>query len=174
MITFHGNPDIKAALVRRIEAHAEADRIDRNFGYFGSSYGEAPKGCAIGCMAAPARDEVPGWMRGAEYGFDPRAEITDHLGEEFGLCRALVRVVEQVFEWCHPEGDYWQTWTQRVVDAIPVGVELNEEALEPLADACIGPPEGNRAERIGDALIYWLKRQGTPEAARKPAEFEVV
>lgn len=92
-------------LVLRAQGHARADHIKQ--GTYGSSRTNGKTeftGCAITCLAAPSRlADLRAWIKAVpREGFsmedhDEHALIRQ-LGEEFGICESLARLVEIIFE----------------------------------------------------------------------------
>lgn len=121
----------------RANAHARAGHVDKG------TYGKAKinghadyRGCAIACLAAPHRKrdlrrwlkaltnpfpDYPGWtMLESEQGQLHR----DSLQKEFGLCGALISVVEGVFE-AQPTHAEAIDFVRDFAHAVPEGVRIS-------------------------------------------------
>ena len=170
MLTFKGKTRLKEKLVRRAEAHAEADRFQRGYGYFRcegddgystlsfadpSDPDECPveevKGCAIGCLATPVQRRF--WKR-----FSGASEPTERLEKDFGLPAPLTAIAEAIFEDL-PTSDS-NSWPVEFVNAVPVGVEIDPDSFARfLRRSTVLDPE-TRAENYLDPNDDWIE---TPE-----------
>src|SRR4051794_23413030 len=117
MITFHGNPDLKCALIRRAQMHREADRLQQRFAYMRPvrrediNIGRAMatdlgkfKGCAIGCLATPVNvtnDQLAKTFNSVaefnDFGQVSSTGCSEVLARDFGLNSALVDLAELYF-----------------------------------------------------------------------------
>jgi hypothetical protein len=140
MIAYHGDKKIKAKYLKRVRAHAKADRLIQGTGW------ENGKGCAVGCTL----------------------EAYDHARYpiELGVPEVLARLEDALFE-CLSH-DVAMTWPTRFLKAIPVGAELSKVwgqwAVWMLTDPTHGVLQyatGNSAKAIQDvADLYRIG--GTP------------
>ncbi len=96
MISFHGDPKIKAKYLKRIRAHIKADHLIRGEGWDGT------KGCAVGCTL----------------------EKYDHKAYEveLGIPEWLARVEDALFENMTLKKSY--TWPELFLKSINPGVNL--------------------------------------------------
>lgn len=112
---WHGDPELKAAVVERMKQHREADSFAQGFyqltdpekalGY---------KGCALGCMVPLRDDDVDG------LDFDEKVE------EQFGIPARLADAIDESFE--SLDFDDCAEFAVSVVAAIPVGADLHAAA----------------------------------------------
>jgi hypothetical protein len=96
MLAYHNDPAVKAKYLRRVRAHAKADRIIQGTGW------DNGRGCAIGCTL----------------------EAYDHARYpiELGIPVGLARLEDQIFERL-PESEAMK-WPAAFLSAIPVGADL--------------------------------------------------
>ena len=96
MKAFHGSQEMKAALLTKLRAHAQADHIVKG------QYWENGKGCAVGCTI----------------------ESSDHSLYEsrFGIPQMLARFEDAIFEGLPNE--LAMTWPIRFIEAVPLGKDL--------------------------------------------------
>lgn len=99
LLTFHGDPKIKAKYIKRVKAHQEADELVQNYGYW-----DGGKGCAVGCTL----------------------HSSDHnaFETELGIPEWIARCEDSLFEGMSEERS--KTFPLEFLEAIPVGVELNK------------------------------------------------
>ncbi len=97
MLSFHGNPAIKAKYVARVKHHRELDNIIQGTGW------ENGKGCAVGCTL----------------------ENYNHHAFEFelGIPEWLARVEDSIFEGLSNENA--KDFPISFLEAIPVGIDLD-------------------------------------------------
>jgi len=123
--TYHGNPDLKCALITRAEVHRDADRLRQSFGYFSlkryKGRSDQWKGCAIGCLATPIKD-------GAFQTLMDNEECQEIIETDFGLPKWLVDASEAIFEQVTARES--KNWPRDFADAIPVGIEFTDEVLD--------------------------------------------
>jgi hypothetical protein len=100
LLAFHGSPDLRAATLAQMQAHADADAFAQGFGYW-----EAGKGCAVGCLT---HDPSGGH---AEYPI------------RWGIPRVLAHLEDRIFEGLVP--DLARAWPMRFLSSIPLGADLS-------------------------------------------------
>jgi len=98
MIAFHGEKELKNAVIARMKEHMEADALIQNYDYF-----DGEKGCAVGCTI---------------HGSDHTKYET-----ELGIPVDLAYLEEGIFE--KSTREYSKTWPLRFLEAIPVGADLS-------------------------------------------------
>ena len=96
MIAYHNNPTEKAAILRQLVQHAEADQIVKGI------YWQDGKGCAVGCTIRSGRH--------VEY------------EARFGIPEALARLEDRLFEGL-PNGRA-QVWPLEFMSAVAPGADL--------------------------------------------------
>jgi hypothetical protein len=107
MLTYHGDHDLKAAVLAELAAHRVADEIIQG------TYWRDGKGCAVGCLT-----------------HDPHGG--HHLYESrWGIPEWLARLEDAVFEGLPL--DAAKGWPERFMGAVPVGVEITDSVADGLA-----------------------------------------
>ena len=167
LTTYHGDPKVKASLLRRISAHEKADRLTQ--GTYGSMSGYW-RGCAVSCSLATPSGRFDGEIvtKGLH------AEYPKHLGLPVWLAHLEDRIFEGL-----PQEEAMQ-WPRRFAEAIPVGVSLDgladELAVARLREECL-PLSGTwlesiRAEVVAaiEQVIAALEGKGDRSAAGSAAE----
>jgi len=96
MLSYHNNPGIKAAILRQLSMHREADQLVKG------QYWEGGKGCAIGCTL----------HSGMHMEYETR----------FGIPVVLARLEDRLFEGLPNKKS--QEWPERFMGAIGVGRDL--------------------------------------------------
>jgi hypothetical protein len=99
LLSWHGDPELKARTVAEMQAHREADRLVRG------QYWDNGKGCAVGCLT-----------------HDPDGGHSQYP-ERWGIPEALAHLEDRIFEWL-PNKDA-QDWPVAFLEAIPVGADLS-------------------------------------------------
>jgi hypothetical protein len=99
MIAYHGLVQEKRTILRKLRAHAKADRLVKG------RYWEDGKGCAVGCTLEDAT--------GSHYLYESR----------FGIPQALARLEDTIFEGL-PNAKA-MTWPVAFMSAVPVGADLS-------------------------------------------------
>lgn len=115
MRAFHGDSELKRRLLEEIGKHEAADAIIKgSYGEMGLSLEDGFRGCAIGC-ALHSMNAIRG----------VRASVSSHerFPVELGLPVELAYHIDTVFENL-PEAES-ATWPRRVIEAIPVGANLD-------------------------------------------------
>jgi hypothetical protein len=167
LTTYHGDPKVKASLLRRISAHEKADRLTQ--GTYGSMNGHW-RGCAVSCSLATRNGTFNG------------EQVTDGLHAEYpkqlGLPEWLAYLEDGIFEGL-PKEEAMQ-WPRRFAEAIPVGVSLDgladELAIARLREECLPLsgkwPESIRAEVVAaiEQVIAALEGKADRSAAESAAE----
>lgn len=97
MKAFHGNEQIKAKYLARVQAHRAADEIAKGF------YWQGGRGCAVGCT-----------IHGSEHWAYER---------ELGVPRMLALLEDTLFEGMPL--DKAKSWPEEFLSAIPVGADLS-------------------------------------------------
>ena len=111
MLTFHGRPAAKVALIKSLEVHAKYDEFLK--GTYYSSYRTSKgaqrfKGCAVGCtIGETAKEQVNIHKRYEEY---------------YGIPRFIAHIEDDVFERLSVEAS--KSWPLDFANAIPVGADL--------------------------------------------------
>ena len=166
LTTYHGDPKVKASLLRRISAHEKADRLTQ--GTYGSMNGHW-RGCAVSCSLATRNGTFNG------------EQVTDGLHAEYpkqlGLPEWLAHLEDRIFEGL-PQEEAMQ-WPRRFAEAIPVGVSLDgladELAIARLREECLPLsgkwPESIRAEVVAaiEQVIAALEGKADRSAAGSAA-----
>jgi len=96
LLTFHGDPNLKAQRIAQVRAHRIADQLVHGI------YWEKGKGCAVGCTI---------------HSNDHHAYET-----ELGIPEELAWMEDHIFESLPNEAS--MMWPERFLEAIPVGVDL--------------------------------------------------
>src|SRR6185369_15748966 len=102
MLSYHGDPAVKAKYVARVEEHARLDRIVQGQGWSKDDDGQY-RGCAIGCT-----------LENYEHARYPI---------ELGVPVEIARLEDKIFE-SLPVDEAMQ-WPGAVLRAIPVGRDLS-------------------------------------------------
>ena len=117
MRAFHGENELKEAVLRECRAHEEADAfVQASYWYkvgLIPTYWRNSKGCSLGCIL---KDEEGGHRK---------------YPKLFGLPIDAAEVQEIIFEGSSEE--FSKTWTRRFFEAIPVGSQPPGRLFE---DAC--------------------------------------
>ena len=100
MLAFHNDPKIKAKYLKRVKAHAKADKIVKG------QYWEGGKGCAVGCT-----------IHGSTH---------KKYEDELGIPESIARLEDTIFEGLPNE--LAMTFPVRFLEAIPVGADLSHVA----------------------------------------------
>lgn len=165
----------------RANAHAKYDRTKQGTYGDASVNGHAEfKGCAIGCLSTPHRkSELRGFLRnifgGATDGWDSleyaKNSLDDEdqvelLSEEFGICPALARSAESLFEGCATHGEAIE-FIPAFAKALPEGAEISRSSLMTFWDEYedkefLGWEDGYsiRDPKIKGEFLDWLKSRG--------------
>ena len=98
LIAFHGDEQVKADLLARIDAHYRADEITQGV------YWERGKGCAVGCMT-----------------HDPDGGH-EKFPELWGIPAQIAYLADSIFE--NLPAAEAKKWPRRLIEAIPVGADL--------------------------------------------------
>lgn len=164
VLAWHGNPDLKAAAVARMRAHAANDSIIR--GHYGKMLNDNPRrfaGCFHGCLTVETL--------AAERGCQP-VQVANTLscsaiheaGERlWGIPARLGAVLDEVFE---GQPGYVR-FAVRATEAIPVGADLSlvvdRWMLDVLTDgtygAARGTTEGSPERAAIDAVADLYRRR---------------
>lgn len=118
LITYLGNPELKAALLVEIAKHETADQIVKG------TYGQMKAvwhGCAIGCSLRSLNLIQRRVDVNAETG--AHARFPTELGWPLWLAYAEDNIFEQL-----PD-DLAHTWPRRLAEAVPVGVTIPDAVL---------------------------------------------
>lgn len=115
MLSYNGDPLLKAEFVAHVERHRLEDRIIQ--GSYGKLVGAEWRGCAIAC-AARSLDEIDGLPLRVGNG---RHEF---VAERLGWPMWLVCLDEAIFE--SLPAAVAREWPGRLARAIPVGVDLDD------------------------------------------------
>ena len=116
LLTYHCDPDVKAARIARCKAHIEADRLRAQ------TYGEENGrfiACAIGCQLYDIAAE-----RGVDWRDINNDEINRHriVADDYGWPDWLCWLEDTLFEGL-PESRC-AGWPLELVEAVPVGVDI--------------------------------------------------
>jgi len=152
-LTYYGDPDLKARLVANMREHRAADRLMKGL-YFGSAYGGEGmefRGCAVGCTVA----EFVAAERGisllevrADKGLNPHKEWARITGLPLWLAYADDRLFESL------PGEESLDWPVRLLEAVPVGVDLGPvHAAYDLDDQLDPDDDEMPASQLADRLI---------------------
>ena len=162
LTTYHGDPKVKAKLLRRIAAHEKADRLTQ--GTYGTMNGHW-RGCAVSCSLAT--------RNGTYHGEQVDTGLHAEYPKQFGLPEWLAHLEDRIFEGL-PRDEAMQ-WPRRFAEAIPVGVSLDgladELAIARLREECLPLsetwPESIRAEVVAaiEQVIAALEGKGDRSAA---------
>ena len=162
LTTYHGDPKVKAKLLRRIAAHEKADRLTQ--GTYGTMNGHW-RGCAVSCSLAT--------RNGTYHGKQVDTGLHAEYPKQFGLPEWLAHLEDRIFEGL-PRDEAMQ-WPRRFAEAIPVGVSLDgladELAIARLREECLPLsetwPESIRAEVVAaiEQVIAALEGKGDRSAA---------
>jgi len=98
MTAYHGNPQIKANYLQRVQEHRKADELVQGYGYW-----QDGKGCAVGCTI---------------HSGDHKAYET-----ELGIPRRIAYLEDRLFE-ALPQKNA-REWPEKFLAAIPVGADLS-------------------------------------------------
>lgn len=110
MLSYRGDPELKAALVTEAVKHRLADRLAQGHGYWRNG-----KGCAVGCTLISANS-----LLGLDVNPDQHEAYDLIFGPGSG---ALARLEDLIFERLpKPRA---QTWPEEFLQAIPVGADLS-------------------------------------------------
>ena len=118
---WHGDPQLKADTVRRMQEHREADEfIQRHYMLMDVKAASGFRGCAVGCL-------VGSWVTREGY-------ASWHLAVQniFGINEQVAWIIDEIFE-CLPVEDC-ATFAVEVIEAIPVGADLRGLA-DPFLDS---------------------------------------
>jgi hypothetical protein len=105
MLSYHGDPAVKAAILGQLREHQAADEIVQGF------YWENGKGCSVGCT-----------VHGSDHA------LYESL---FGIPRVLAYVEDVIFEGL-PAVEA-KNWPVRFMEAVPVGADLSRVGWKFLA-----------------------------------------
>jgi hypothetical protein len=135
VLTYHGDPDLKARLVTEAHEHRRLDRYQK--GLYLDTSSEWWRGCAVGCTTAPLiaeslgtavadLEEIEGW----------------HLLQEqhAGIPMWLGCVQDKIFEGLPDPQAY--SWPGRFLEALPVGVDVTRIRDAFLRDIVLDPQQG--------------------------------
>lgn len=119
---WHGDPDLKEKIVLRMKEHRAQDEfVQGNYQILAlaehGQYRDVLKGCAVGCMLEPVPREKQG-----EIDFSWHKEIQ----EQFGIDYEVAMQIDNLFEHGTLSLEAASEFAIAVVEAIPVGADLNE------------------------------------------------
>jgi hypothetical protein len=144
--TYRNDPALKAELVARMRDHQDADRLIRG------TYWDVGKGCAVGCTVID--------ILAAEQGVSlADVDIDDTTWHEewarvTGLPEWLGRLGDWLFE--NLPGERWRSWPLELLEAVPVGVNLDRAREEWLRDVVFDPERGAMAHAANALVVAGL------------------
>jgi hypothetical protein len=154
-LTYRGDPDLKARLVTDMRAHREQDRLIR-----GDYFTEDGRGCAVGCTVADALAAEEG-MPLTEWALNGRPhEWHSEWARVTGLPEWLAHLDDYLFESLPVEVS--KDWPVRLLEAVPVGVDLRAAREAWLRDVVFDAEHGALASAAAGLESAGL----APEAAR--------
>ena len=114
LIAFHGDAELKAAMLREIAWHREQDKIEH--GHYGQNFRSQNtfKGCAVGCSINSLNR-----IKGLKLDTGNHADYEKYLG----IPRILARLEDGIFEGM-PSAESLD-WPGKFLAAIPVGADLS-------------------------------------------------
>lgn len=148
MLTFNGDPQVKAMLVNRMRDHAAAGRLVQGV------YWNGQGGCAVGCMVARGSELEDGVQNYS-------CSMRDHIGTRFGLNETILRALEQCFE--YTRAGACADIPLEFLEAIPVGIQLDFAAFAQASSHWTCYPSFQEAWLSGDIgsacreLFDWLR-----------------
>lgn len=181
----------KRELVLRAEGHARSDHIMQGtYGDISANGSVEFYGCAIGCLATPHRqkelraffdekkvESVPGVSPYVPSGVFHSRNLLTKLEEEFGICPALGRCAEAIFEDMPTHGSAI-SFIPKFARALPEGVDITGKMLAEIWPDIIKPTPDSRDmglwnQHMTSSLLGpppgWVTRSGA-ESPWCPAE----
>lgn len=101
ILSWHGDPTLKAATIAEMQAHIDADRLVKG------RYWEDGKGCAVGCLIKTGDHQL--------------------YESKFGIPKELAQLEDVIFEGLPNEKA--MAWPVPFLTAVPVGVPIDELRL---------------------------------------------
>lgn len=160
MLTFHGKEEFKQELIGLARKHREQDEFIK--GTYSDDEAESFRGCSVGCLINDINKKT-----GKTY------EYSDHekLAKELGWPEFVCRLQDSIFEGL-PD-PLFKEWTERLIEAIPVGKDISRALPKFLIKTVDRLPEKERRDvvesiaAVRKVLVEWdVTGTADVEAAR--------
>lgn len=163
----------KKELVLRARGHARTDHITQGtYGHAEANGHVEYRGCAIGCLSTPHRQKDLRRFVLDGVDFDDDSGMVRTLAEEFGICPALARAAEAIFEGLDTHGQAIE-FIPAFARALPEGVDIGSRSVADwwrkntrASATCYGPGDWgfgwlysrrHDAATIRDEFLDWLR-----------------